>query len=175
MEKETKNVLNDVVETIEENPISFDITIAPQTAFHKWLQKLKLKPVKKSFVLKPVVMGNMLRISKLALSINPDELKRDHGFADVAYQLIGQHSETLLEIIAIAIQNNRQKPSAALIKLLRENLSAAEVSKLISMVLMKLDLKNFIISIISTRGLNILETGEKKTSENEVSPSNQGS
>lgn len=165
-----KDILHDVADTITGKPYQFEIIILPQNRFHKWLQRIGWMPTKKEFSITPIVFGNLVRISKLLLSIDPGLIK-GKNFLDISHHVVAAHADTIVTILAIAIQNNKYEPSSDLIKLIKYNLAAEEMYQLLAYVLDKMDLKNFISSIISIRGLNVLESGE----QNEVSPKSQGS
>lgn len=169
-ETATIQTLSKVADTITSKPASFEIIFIPQNKLHAWLIKKKILPGKKTFEIKPIVLGNLLRISKLLLTIQGSK-GSDKSLLDQAYNLVRDHTETVVEIIAIAIQNNKYEPAAKLKRQIAENLTPKEVLHLVSAVLQQLDLTNFISSIISIRGLNVLDSGEKK----EVSPASQGS
>jgi len=178
MDKSLANeTLANVADTVIEKDYRFEIIIVPQNKVHEWLQKRGLMPKKKAFSIRPIVAGNLYRISKLLLSINYDALQTPgtKRFIDLFHRMVVDHSETLWTICAIAMQNNRQEPSPKLIKLIRDNLSSQEMFQLLAYVLDKMDSQNFISSIILIRGLNVQESAEKKIDLNEVSPSNQGS
>jgi len=177
MDKSTAyETLANVADTVIDKAYTFEIIIVPQNKLHAWLQKRGLMPKKKVFSIRPIVAGNLFRISKLLLSINYDELKKTGTNAiDLFHRMVTDHSETLWTICAIAIQNNRQEPSKKLIRLIRDNLSSQEMFQLLAYVLDKMDSQNFLSSIILIRGLNVQESAEKKTELNEVSPLSQGS
>jgi hypothetical protein len=175
MENESNQTLAQVADAVLEKPVTFEIILIPQTPVHRWLQRKGWRPSKKSFTIKPVVLGSLLRISDLLLSIDLEILQKGKGFLDKSYHLVSHHTDTLVRIIAIAIQNTRQEPSSALISLLKTNLSTKELMTLLSLVLKQMDLQNFIASIISIRGLNVLESEARKSESSEVSPSIQGS
>jgi hypothetical protein len=174
MDTATINTLAKASETVTAEPVTFNITLVPQSRLHGWLMRKKILPCRRSMEIKPVVLGNLLRISKLLLTIDTDKMQKGN-LLDVSYHLAGQHADTIAEILAIAIQGNKNKPGARLISLIKQNLTAKEILYLLTLVLQQLDLTNFISSIISIRGLNVLDRGEKTKPENEVSPSTQGS
>lgn len=174
MEQETIHTLSKVADAVTDKEIHFEIIIHPQNRLHRWLQKKKYRPLKEKFTLKPLVVGNVYRISRLLLKIDTDLLK-GKNYLDIAHQLVTDHAMMMVEIVAIAIQNTRAEPSKKLMDLLKENLSAEEMAVLVKYVMKQMDLESFIVSIISMRGLNVLESGEKKKGPNEVSPMSQGS
>ena len=170
MQKNTQDILSRVADAVNEKAVSFQISIIAQNRLQKWFQQLGWMPMKKEFLIRPIVLGNLIRISKLLLTINPQAIT-GKNFLDIGHKMIADHADTMAIIIAIAIQNNRHEPSAKLVAIIKNNLSSRELYELLAYVLDKMDLKNFISSIISIRGLNVLDDAE----QNEVSPKSQGS
>ncbi len=167
MESQTKKTLEQVVDATIQRALTIEITILPKNRLHAWLQRKRILPVKKTYEIRPIVLGNLLRISSLLLSIDPKFLKGGNGLLDTGHQLASYHTDTLIQVLAIAIQNNRAEPSGSLMSLIKYNLSPREMHQLLGIVLEQMDLTNFITSIISIRGLNVLETSETLK---EVSP-----
>ena len=171
MEQKTIDTLSHAAETITDKSVEFTIDVRPRSQMHALLQRVKLRPIVKKYNIQPIVLGNLQRISRLLLTISPDKQKIQAGeLMDEIYRTADQHGRVMAEACAIAIQNNRQEPSKALIAELEDNLTAKEMSTLLAIVVKQMDLVNFMNSIISIRGLNVLESALP----NEVSPVDQG-
>ncbi len=160
MNTETIETLTRTAETITSKAEGFEITIVPQNRLHAWLMRKGWRPAKKQYELKPIVIGNLFRISKLLLTVDPGKIFTGGNMLENSHRLVVEHTDTLIDILAIAIKNTQAEPDKGLKKLIRENLTAKEILTLLSMTLRQLDLQNFISSIISIRGLNVLETEE---------------
>lgn len=175
MDKFVTDTLTNVADAVTAKDYLFEITINPENWFHALMQKIGLSPKKKVCTIRPIVTGNLIRISKLLLTIDKDALKDTTSFLDTSYRLMSDHGETLATVVAIAIQNDRHEPSQKLVDMIKNNLSMEEMFRLVAYVLDKMDHKNFLFTISSIRGLNVLENGEKKNGLSEVSPLIQGS
>lgn len=168
-------VLQQAARIVTNDPVTFELDILPQNSLQAWLQKKGWSPAKKKYQIRPIVLGNLIRISRLLLTINPDILKQGKSLLDVAYQMVSDHGVTVAQILAIAVQNNQQEPNPKLVREINQNMTAKEMITLLALVLQQMDLTSFISSIISIRGLNVLDGNEKPNPENEVSPLTQGS
>ncbi|MBC7948653.1 MAG: hypothetical protein H7Y42_12270 [Chitinophagaceae bacterium] len=174
MDKLTKETLNAVPDAINQKSIKFEIDILTRNRFHAFLQKRGWAPTKRSYEIRPIVLGNLLRISKLLLTIDPAEFSGGN-FISTSHLLIANHTDTLAKIVAIGVQNSRNEPSEELVSTIRDNLTSGELIGLLNGVMKQMDLNSFIGSIILIKGLNVLESAEKKNEPKEVSPLTQGS
>ena len=109
----------------------------------------------------------MMRISKLLLQI--DINIRDHT-TDFLYKAIEQHGDVIARVIAVAITNKREEPSQKLVDFIIYNFTSKELFGVLTIVLRQMDVGSFINSIISMKGLSVLESGAKKNGSTEVSP-----
>jgi hypothetical protein len=165
---EKNKILAEVADTVIAKAIEFEITIQPRNWLHRWLQEKNLRPTKKRFSIRPIVLGSLLRISKLLLTVDTRNLQKIS--LDVFHRFVDGNVETCIEVLAIAVHNCRTEPPRSLKNLLRDNVTPAELAKLLQLVLHQMDLRNFTNAIISIRGLSVLDNDEPKKSENEVSP-----
>lgn len=159
MEKET---LQKVSDTTTDKPVTIEVDIYPQTRVQAFLQRWGVLPKKRVFLLKPIFLGTMLRISKLLLTLDMKLPEKDGtpGFnhLEANYEAISQHAGTMAKIVALAIQNTEKEPDGKLERFVMNNFTSKEMMSVLIAVLNQMDLKNFMISIISVRGLNVLET-----------------
>ncbi|HZF64203.1 MAG TPA: hypothetical protein VEZ55_06960 [Chitinophagaceae bacterium] len=162
-----KEILQKVPDVVTEKAIQFDITILPKNKFHGQLQKYRLAPTKQSFSIRPLVLGTLYRISKLLLKIDVNGFQ-ESGTLSLAYQLMKEHSSTVINIIGLAITNSKQLPDKKLLELIRFNLSSDECVTVLSFVLKQMEVTSFIQSIISIRGLDLI-------TPKEMNPQTQGS
>jgi hypothetical protein len=171
MEKENQKTLEDVVDAITTKETTIEIDIIARNRVYKWLQKRGWHPLKKKYVMRPLVIGNMYRISRLlvGINVNSDEAKKGLSLA-IAHKMVVDHMDTMVEIVAIAIHNQRSLPGDQLKSELRDNLTAQDMMKLLLVMLHQSNLQAFIHSIISTAGLNVLDKNENPIDSNEVSP-----
>lgn len=172
-EKETLQQASDA--TVQE-PVTIEVDVKPVHFLHRKLQQWGILPTKRVFTLHPITLGSLIKISKLLLDIDMSvyDLKDLMGSN---YQSIAQHGELLAKIVAIAIQNNKQQVSEKLLQFILQNFTSREMLGVVSIVIRQMDLSNFMSSIISVKGMNILESKTAAaTAANEavVSPLMQG-
>lgn len=174
MDTEKIKTLEQVVDAVTSKETTIDFDIYPQNRLQRWLQKKGWKPSKKKYVMRPIVSGNILRISRLLLSIEMDHDTLKKGFSiETFHQIARDHTETMIEVLAIGIHNQRSEPSVQLKEDIRWNLNASDMFRLLVVLLQQMNPTVFIQSIILMRGLNGLEKSGKKNEPNEVSPSIQ--
>jgi hypothetical protein len=157
-------VLQNVAGTINEEPVSFDV------GYTDWLKRKR----KRSFPIKPLVLGSLTRISKLFLGIDLSNITSGN-FATAVLELMKDHSHTTAEIVAIAVTNQKKYPSKKLIEFFIYHLDAQQLNSLLAVVLKQADMMIFINTIVSIRSLNVLEKKENGTAKSEASPQSQGS
>ncbi|MEZ2446126.1 hypothetical protein AB6805_30635 [Chitinophaga sp. RCC_12] len=154
-----KEILSASADSLLDNSVQFEVDVMNP----KWWERIAIKfgwlPAKKTFNIRPTTLGNMIRISKLLLSINVDSYRQSGSPLDASYQVYDAHGRVLAEVIATAISNSKRGPTNKLVDFIQDNLSAAELLSLVSIVLKKLDVMNFMTTIISIRGMSLLNPG----------------
>lgn len=163
---QTNDILSAVPDVLTEAPVSFTLDIQPRNGLHRWLQKNKYLsryfPTVKSYEIRPITYGNLQRISKLLLSV--DVRQKSKSAMDLAYKLMNEHAGTVAEILAIAIHNKKSLPASGLKEELLFNITPQESMSLLLIVLKQMSIQNFLATMISMRGLQILDE-EKKQDE----------
>lgn len=177
MENSTQTILADASDKLLQEPITIEVDIRPQSWFQSVLQRTGIMKKKRRFVIHPITLGSLIRISKYLLSINIEPKTAMKSLLESSYHAMGDHGEKLAFIVAVAIQNNRHKPSDALVNMVLENFTSKELLSVCTVVLQQMDLSNFLTTIISIRGMNILENRTVNVNgvePDEVSPLTQG-
>lgn len=157
MTDQAQTILSATADTILEKPIRIEVDVLHPRWWEKIGMKVGMMPRKRSFDIRPATLGNMIRISKLLLPVDVD-IYRKSPILDASYQLISEHARTLAHVLAIAVINTEKEPPASLIKFFLNNLTSKEVKQLAGIVIQQLDVGNFMTTIVSIRGRNILET-----------------
>lgn len=147
-------VLQKVADSYTDKPLDFSYSIEPKNWMHKALQALRLKPKSKSYQVRNLTCGNMIRISGKVSAVSPDSLKVNSFESQV--QVIKQNMPLMLYICAVGLLNSRDEPSEAFIKELRENLTGEEVKDLTIIILDKLNIEVFISTIAWICGHNMM-------------------
>ncbi len=149
-------------ETLTQEPI---VVKFPVTTRRKWLPWIK-HTVEKTFEVRPLTLGSIIRISKLLLDISPELFSVNAGLVNVAHQVSSKHGRMLAEVTAIAFTNTEEPPSKGLIDQIEYNVTPVDLLRIFNVVLQQMDISNFMSSIISIRGINLLK---------EMNPTEQGS
>lgn len=164
------NVLSKVASAVNQAPIELEVDIKPINRIHAALQRWSVLPRKKRLVFAPATLGTLIRISEHLLAIDVSVFKSGNVM-EANFQSISKDGVKIATIIAIAATNSRWMPSRSLVRFIMTNFTATELLNTMSMVLRQMDVTSFMTTIISMRGMNVLEGSDK----NEVSPMEQGS
>jgi len=157
--KPEKQVKQDAIDSILEKGVDFTITIQNKSI----LNKLHLAPTERKFVIYPIKMGALLKISKILLDLDTEELvgaMKNEGekvnILDLGAKNIIENKDKLVKMIAYGIVNSEKEPSKKLIKFLNDNLTAKEGLKLMTLVIQQMDVSPFLASLVSLKGMNLL-------------------
>lgn len=154
MENENK-ILSEVADAVLDKSVSFEVEIIKPTLIQRWK-----KETKKSFKITPSTLGTMVKISQEFLSIDLSAFDKTE-IMNSNFLLINDHAERMARIVAIAVKNSKDDPPKSLINLFLNNLTAKELSSLVNIILTQIDTVNFLKSIISARGINMLGMNPK--------------
>ncbi len=178
MDTKIQETLSEVSDATLEKPFIITVDISPNSRLHKRLQDWGVLPKQRIFQLKPIYLGSMLKLSPLLLGIDltlPKVKQELEGgsYLVMSYEAIQNHAEKMAKIIAIAIQNNNEDPDKSLVKFILRNFTAKEIMRVLTLVIKQMDIENFISTIISVKGLNVLESSKpanaRSASGNEMS------
>lgn len=165
-EKENKQIRQNAVNSILEKGVDFTITIQNKNIFHR----LNLIPSERKFVIYPIKMGTLLKISKILLDLNTNELievmkknDKETNFMDLGAKNIIENKDKLVKMIAYGIVNSEKEPSKRLIRFLNENLTTKEGLKLMTLVIQQMDVSPFLASLVSIKGMNLLQIKKEET------------
>jgi hypothetical protein len=152
----SKEVIKQEADALIQEPVKLTIDITPKNRIHAYLQSKKLLPKKKDYYVKPLVLGSLVRISKLLADLDIKKLEKG-AFADDSIGMMKDHGLTMATIAAIAVTNEKKEPSKALIDLFLYHLSASELFKVVQIVLKQMDVQSFLLATISARQLSVIE------------------
>jgi len=161
---DNKQVRQDAINTILQKGVDFTITIQSKNL----LNKLHLKPLERKFVIYPIKMGTLLKISEILLDLNTDELTdamknegKEVNILDLGAKNIIENKDKLVKMIAYGITNSEKEPPKSLIKFLNDNLTAKEGLRLMTLVIQQMDVSPFLASLASIKGMNLLQKEKK--------------
>lgn len=177
---EEKKELQQTADALLGNGITITVDVQAATWYDRLLQQWKWRPAQRTFIIKPLVLGSLIRVSKLLLSIDNSLLTKDlledrFGLFNANYALMQKHSGAMATIIAIAVTNTKAEPSEKLVNFFLYNLTPKELSQLFAVVVSQMDVVSFTSSIISVRGLNVLESKDASATGAGMNPQTQGS
>ena len=163
--KPDREIKQDAIDSILEKGVDFTITIQNKNILHK----LNLAPTERKFVIYPIKMGALLKISKILLDLDTKELVgvmknegKEVNILDLGAKNIVENKDKLIMMIAYGITNCEKEPSKSLIKFLNENLTTKEGLKLMTLVVQQMDVSPFLASLVSIKGMNLLQTKKKE-------------
>jgi hypothetical protein len=164
MNNETE-VLKKVSDVTLEEPISITVDVKPMGWIHRRLQKWGVIPKKRVFELKPITLGSLIRISKYLLEIDIRIPDRD-SILDANYRALTEHGEKLAIVIALAIRNSKAPVDKNLVEFIKQNFTPKEILAVLGIVIRQMDITNFMSSIISVRGMNVLVSNQPASAMN---------
>ena len=173
MNQKQQETLSQVVDATLEASSKLTVVVSHGGYFDRLLRKWGVRPKQRVFIMTPITLGNLLRISKLILKIDSDAFHNDR-LLENSYQAMEQHTETLAEIVAVALVNTKSGPSRSLVDFVLREFTAKEMSGCFAIILNSMHVGDFINSIILMRGLSVLEKESKKEPKRKVSPVDQG-
>jgi hypothetical protein len=162
------DTITNVVNAFTERKVCFDVKIKGKGLSQR-LRNIGVISKTRKFVIRPLTIGTMTRISELILRIDQDAFKSGDTLT-AFHTLISSNSKTQAYIIALAITNSKEKPHNDLVEFLLYNLTAKELEALVAHVVDSMDIESFINSIISIRGINILEMNPQTAESTEIAP-----
>jgi len=163
--KEPLSTAKDIEKTILEKGVDFVVSVNKKNIFHK----LGILQIERKFVIHPLVIGTLLKISNILININNDKLKGaieeekatkkvSDDILNISYESIAESSEKIIRIIAHAIHNSESDPPRRLIRFLKKNLKPTETLKLLNLIIKQMDINSFLACLVSMKGMNIHET-----------------
>lgn len=153
-----KETLTKVADTTLQEPVSLSVDIKPRNRVDRLLQQWGILPKKRVFLITPICLGTLLHISKILLSIDVQIHQDQQKLLETIYQAISSHGEKMAQIVALSIQNSNSPVDPALVDFILRNFTAREMMSVLTIVVKQMDVSSFLSSIISIRGLNVLET-----------------
>jgi len=152
---EEKKVLSDVADAVLDKSISFEVEIIKPTI----LQRYRKETIR-SFKISPSTLGTMVKISQEFLNIGLENFDKEE-ILNSNFLLIRDHAERMARIVAVAVQNSKKDPPKSLVNFFINNLTAKELFELVNIILKQIDTVNFLKSIISAKGINLLGMNPK--------------
>ena len=155
VEQTEAETLQKVATTLLQDAVILETDVRPRHKCHRLCQRLGWLPVKRKLTIRPITLGSLVKISALLLEIDIKTIDTANILL-TNYRLINEHMDRAVTIVAIAVHNQRQDPPASLVRFIRDNFTARELSATVNIVLRQMDLSSFMNTIISVRGLTVM-------------------
>ncbi len=155
-----KEVLQNASDAIIEEGIPFEIIVANQNILHK----LNILKTSRNFIIKPLHFGTIIRMSKILIGI--DEVEKLDNYIAEGIESISKHANKLVEVIALAIIDSKNKPTLLLKRFILKNLSAIEINQILNIVVKQMRIMEFLQSIVLIKGLSQMEKLMRNKTEN---------
>ena len=153
-------ILEKVADSVTNEPVKITVDIKPQGWVDRVLKKLGLIRPVKTFFITQVTLGNLIRISKLLRSIDGSifNFKNNENILENVYYAMEKHTTSLSTIIAISLYNKKDMPDKSLVDFVETNFNSENMLSVVSVVIKQMDVTSFMTTIISIKGINILES-----------------
>ena len=160
-----QQLVKDIADAMIQEPKGLRIAIKEDNLnfIQKRFDKLFKKPERTHvFVLKPLVLGTLIRISKTLADIeevNRDDFKSGLALTKAFNIYMSGKGEQIIDIIALALTNTEKYPSQSLINLIKWNVSNEELYQLIEIIVSQINVSPFMNSIIFIKGMSLISPG----------------
>ncbi|MCK9328056.1 MAG: hypothetical protein M0P69_21350 [Bacteroidales bacterium] len=142
---------------ILEEGVDFTVTVNRPGILHR----MQIRPRTRTFVIRPLVLGTLVRISKTLSSmdvISLDGARSEAGIFSAAIDGMNRNMDGLVDVLAAAIHNRESNPPERLRRFLRENLTPKEATALLGIVLGQMGVSDFLGFMVSVNALAITGT-----------------
>lgn len=150
-----REVKKEAVATLLQEGIDFFIDVARPG----FLRRIRIRPRVYKFVIYPIFLGTLEEISRIMVDMEFAEKVTKENFQETGIETMAKHTSDLIEIVAIAINNNKGKPNKRISKILRQHVTPTELLALLTFVVNQMDVSNFMKSIISVKGMSLIKPG----------------
>lgn len=137
-------------------PITLEVDINPINRLHKWAQDRGWLPVKKTIVLHGITLGTLIRVSEILLDVDTESFNLAE-MPQSGFKSITKDGRNLARCVALCIHNKRSEPPEHLVEFILDNFTTSELFRTVGLVINQMDLMSFITTIVSIKGVNILE------------------
>jgi hypothetical protein len=153
-------MIDKIPEVLEQKAIKIQFDVK-RTGIYRLLQKIKLIEEKKTYEIKPLTLGSLMRISKEVEGIS-DELfnQKDDNLMAANIKAMGAHSEALARVIAIGLSGRKGEPSTRIVNDVLNNFTPSDMMKVLNIILKQMNVMGFMSSIISIKGMSLVNPEE---------------
>ncbi|MDO6388996.1 hypothetical protein Q4E40_02570 [Pontibacter sp. BT731] len=160
--------LREVVDAVTDTPDVITVPLRPVNKIHAFLQKRGWCKSERTYELTRLKVGNAYRISKAVLDIpEASVILGTENQQGQIYGLLVNHLDKVVYVVAVGLTNTRQEPSKSFLEEIRWQFTDEELLAACLLILKRVNISNFLHSIILIRGLDVV-------SQSKVSPSDTG-
>lgn len=123
------------------------------------LRRIGIMPKVYRFVLYPLYMGSLTKISKIMVDMEFAEKVTKDNFQEIGIETMAKHTDDLIQIVSIAIHNKEGKPNKRISRILKRYTTPTELLALLTFVVNQMDVSSFMKSIISVKGMSLIKPG----------------
>lgn len=160
-----KNVKEKVVSALNEEPLRIEIS----RKRYRLLDVLFLRRRKRVFLVRPPVLGILVKISGILENINIDEKDVEKQPFEFGIKYLNSNKDDMLKIVGYALHGKKGEPAKSLLKFIDENLTSQELLILVTAILSLLNVKDFSSSIMLIQSMSLMKQRELIALQNAIS------
>jgi hypothetical protein len=151
-----KNISDTVLDVPFDIPIDVEeLKLSHRIGLRMWKRKKKVV-----FSIKRIRLASLYKISTILLDIpDVDDLEK-MSMLRAGTLLMSKSSDQLLDIVTIAFHNKNSNPPKWLKSFLNSNLDAKDLKNVSELIVSKMNVMDFIYTIITWKGVSLLKKGE---------------
>jgi hypothetical protein len=153
---ERRKVEQAAIKTVLQEGIDFFVTVNKPNYLHK----IKVLKSQYHFNIRPLVLGTLIRVSDIMVEMNLPETVSKDNWMTTGIGLMQKQTDRLLDIVALAIHNDKGPPNRRIKRILKNNATPEELLALITYVITQMDVSGFMKSIISVKGMSLIKEEE---------------
>ncbi|MFW6145236.1 MAG: hypothetical protein ACOC4Y_00415 [bacterium] len=170
-EQNKKNPNRKVNEALQEESITFSVTVDRPGLWHK----LGLKKKKRTFTIDPPPLKVLSLISEHVSNIEVDdtkieELEKKGSLLDVVNEVlprVGQNYDYAIKTIVTAVTHQRENKKIE--NFIGHNMRAKEFHHIVSLILERMELSFFLIGLAFLKGINLYEEKQAESTHSRSS------
>jgi len=132
------------------------------------LHKIGILRRVREFIIYPITLGTLLRISELLSDVDPEDFKgmleivekgKDERAFRIGIESIKKYVWIIARVIAYAVTNSKNQPDKKIVRFLEKNLDVIEALKILNVIVQQMQVKDFLALMVSVSGLNLMGAG----------------
>lgn len=164
---ELEKIESKIAKVFTDKPEEFSYTVAPANWYERLLQRLKIKPKKRTFHMRNLSIDNVVNLAAVGAGVAADSLKLGgRAHKRNMYRFVTDHAGKLVYAVAVGITNCEGEPPMWLLKELRHNVENARIQEAALRIYERSNIEVFISTTALIFGQDILtQAGQEITGE----------